>query len=89
MRLTRGICATAALLVARLFGHASSRAEKSCVWRRVPGIAGLAVLGMTATSAGAQTDAVKEKPLLTRYESYWTFPPAHWSDIDKDNSRSH
>jgi hypothetical protein len=40
-------------LTVRLFGHASSRAEKSCAWRRVAGVAGLAVLGMTATSAGA------------------------------------
>ena len=30
------------------------------------GVAGLAVLGMTATLAGAQTDAVKEKPRLYR-----------------------
>jgi hypothetical protein len=51
-------------------------------------VAGLAVLGMTATLAGAQTDAVKEKPLLIRYESYWTFPPAHWGDVDKDNATS-
>jgi len=75
-------------LTVRLFGHASSRAEKSCAWRRVAGVAGLAVLGMTATSAGAQTDAVKEKPLLIRYEAYWTFPPAHWGDVDKDNATS-
>ena len=75
-------------LTARLFGHASSRAQKSCAWRRVAGVAGLAVLGMTATSAGAQTDAVKEKPLLIRYEAYWTFPPAHWGDVDKDNATS-
>jgi hypothetical protein len=43
---------------------------------------------MTATLAGAQTDAVKEKPLLIRYESYWTFPPPHWGDVDKDNATS-
>jgi hypothetical protein len=60
----------------------------SALLRRVAGIAGLAVLGMTATLAGAQTDAVKEKPLLIRYESYWTFPPAHWGDVDKDNATS-
>jgi hypothetical protein len=52
------------------------------------GIAGLAVLGMTATSASAQTDTVKEKPPLVRYESYWTIPPAHWGDVDKDNATS-
>ena len=62
--------------------------EKSCAWRRVAGVAGLAVLGMTATLAGAQTDAVKEKPRLYRYESYWTFPTAHWGDVDKDNATS-
>ena len=49
-------------------------------------IAGLAVLGMTATLAGAQTDKVKEKPPLYRYVSYWTFPRGHWADIDKDNA---
>ncbi len=73
---------------ARLFGHASSRADKSCAWRRVAAIAGLVVLGMTVTSAGAQTDAVKEKPRLYRFESYWTFPPTHWGDVDKDNATS-
>jgi hypothetical protein len=51
-------------------------------------VAGLAVLGMTATLAGAQTDEVKEKPRLYRFESYWTFPPAHWGDVDKDNATS-
>jgi hypothetical protein len=44
--------------------------------------------GMAATLAGAQTDEVKEKPRLIKYESYWTFPPAHWGDVDKDNATS-
>ena len=52
------------------------------------GVAALAVLGMTATLAGAQTDAVKEKPPLYTYESYWAFPPAHWGDVDKENATS-
>jgi hypothetical protein len=34
------------------------------VSRVMMGVAGLAVLGMTATLAGAQTDEVKEKPPL-------------------------
>src|SRR5258708_33032337 len=34
------------------------------VYRAMVGVAGLAVLGMTATLAGAQTDEVKEKPAL-------------------------
>jgi hypothetical protein len=34
------------------------------VCRVMVGVAGLAVLGMTATLAGAQTDEVKEKPRL-------------------------
>src|SRR6266849_4937808 len=34
------------------------------VYRAMVGVAGLAVLGMTATLAGAQTDEVKEKPPL-------------------------
>ena len=50
------------------------------------GVAGLAVLGMSATLAGAQTVEVKEKPPLYRYVSYWTFPRAHWADVDKDNA---
>jgi len=49
-------------------------------------VAGMAVLGMTATLAGAQTVEVKEKPPLYRYVSYWTFPRAHWADVDKDNA---
>jgi hypothetical protein len=52
------------------------------VRRVMVSVAGLAVLGMTATLAGAQTDTVKEKPRMYRYESYWTFPPAHWGDVD-------
>jgi hypothetical protein len=47
------------------------------------GVAGLAVLGMTATLAGAQTVEMKGKPPLYRYVSYWTFPRAHWADVDK------
>jgi hypothetical protein len=74
-------------LTTRLFGHASCRTKESSS-RRVMGIAGLAVLGMAATLAGAQTDEVKEKPRLIKYESYWTFPPAHWGDVDKDNATS-
>ena len=50
------------------------------------GVAGLAVLGMTATLAGAQTVEVKGKPPLYRYVSYWTFPRVHWADVDKDNA---
>jgi hypothetical protein len=50
------------------------------------GVAGLAVLGMTARLAGAQTVEVKEKPPLYRYVSYWTFPQAHWAGVDKDNA---
>ena len=53
------------------------------------GVAGLAVLGMTATLAGAQTVKVKEKPPLYRYVSYWTFPRAHWEDVDKDNTKDY
>ena len=56
------------------------------VCRVMVGVAGLTVLGMTATLAGAQTDEAKEKPPLYRYESYWTFPRAHWSDVTKDNA---
>ncbi len=56
------------------------------VCRVMVGVASLAVLGMTATLAGAQTVEVKEKPRLYRYESYWTFPRAHWGDVDKDNA---
>ena len=60
--------------------------------RVMMGVAGLVVLGMTATLAGAQTDAVpeaaapKEKSRLYGYESYWAFPPPHRGDVDKDNA---
>ena len=64
--------------------------NRSVMNRVMVGVAGLAVLGMTATSAGAQTDdsprIVKQKPQLITYESYWAFPPAHWGDVDKDNA---
>ena len=43
-----------------------------------------AVLGITATPAGAQTDQIKEKPPLYRYVSYWTLPQARWADPDKE-----
>ena len=56
------------------------------VRRVMVGVAGLAVLGMSATLAGEQTVEVKEKPPLYRYVSYWTFPRAHWGDVDKDNA---
>jgi hypothetical protein len=55
------------------------------VCRVMVGVAGMAVLGMTATLAGAQTVEVKEKPPLYRYVSYWTFPRAHWAE-NKDNA---
>jgi hypothetical protein len=41
------------------------------------GVASLAVLGMSATLADVQTDEVKEKPRLYRYESYWVFLRVH------------
>ena len=56
------------------------------VCRVMMGVAGLAVLGMTARLAGAQTVEVKEKPPLYKYVSYSTFPRAHWADVDKDNA---
>ena len=56
------------------------------VCRVMMGIAGSAVLGMSATLAGAQTVEVKEKPPLYRYVSYWTLPRAHWADVDKDHA---
>ena len=56
------------------------------VWRAMLGVAGVAVLGMSATLTGAQTNEVKEKPRLFRYESYWTFPRAHWGEVDKNNA---
>jgi hypothetical protein len=58
------------------------------VSRVIMGVGGLAVLGMAVTLAGAQTIEVKEKPRVFRFESYWTIPPAHWGDVDKDNATS-
>ena len=59
----------------------------------VAGVAGLAVLGMTATLAYAQIVEVKEvevseKPPLYRYVSYRALPQGHWADVDKDNATS-
>ena len=31
---------------------------------------------------------MKEKPRLYKYVSYWTFPRAHWGDVDKNNATS-
>jgi hypothetical protein len=47
---------------------------------------GLLVLGISTTMACAQTNAVKEKPRLYRYVSYWAFPPAHWGDGANKNT---
>jgi hypothetical protein len=55
-------------------------------WSVMVGVVALAVLGMTATLAGAQPVGVKEKPPLYLYVSYWAFPRAHWADADKDNA---
>lgn len=49
-------------------------------------IAGLALLGMTSTLAGAQTDEAKEKPRLYGYDSYWVFPRDQWGEVDKSNA---
>lgn len=43
---------------------------------------------MSATLAGAQAGAVKERPLLYKFVSYWTFPRSHWGDVDKENATS-
>jgi hypothetical protein len=51
------------------------------VCRVMVGVAGLVVLGLSATLAGAQTVAVKEKPRLYTL-SYWAFP----RDVDKDKA---
>ena len=56
------------------------------VCRVMASVAGLAVLGMAATLASAQTVEVKEKSPLYRYVPYSTFPRAHWADVDKDNA---
>lgn len=60
------------------------------VWG-VMGVAGVVMLGMTTGLARAQSGEVKEaevkeRPALYRYVSYWTFPRAHWADVDEDNA---
>src|SRR5260221_13695151 len=62
----------------------SSRMNRS-VHRVMMGVASLAVLGMTAILADAEAVAVKEKPPLYRYVSYWMVPLGHWAELDKDN----
>jgi hypothetical protein len=49
------------------------------------GVAGLAVLGMTAKLAGVQTVEARQKPPLYRYVSYWTVPLTHWAELDQDH----
>lgn len=56
------------------------------VRRVMASVAGWAVQGMTATRAGAQTVDVKKKPPLYRHVAFWTFPRAHWADVDEDNA---
>ena len=43
---------------------------------------------MSAMVGGGQTGAVKERPLLYKYVSYWTFPRSRWGDVDKENTTS-
>ena len=54
--------------------------------RGMLGVAGLAVLGMTAKLVGAKPVEVKENPPRYRHVSYWIFPWVHWADVDKYNA---
>ena len=46
----------------------------------------LAITGVWAAPAGAQTAEVKEKPPLYTYVSDWTIPRARWADMDKQTA---
>lgn len=45
----------------------------------------VAVLGVCAASAGAQTVEVKEKPKLYTYFASWAIPRSHWAEMEKPN----
>jgi hypothetical protein len=42
--------------------------------------------GAWTGSAGAQTAEVKDKPPMYSYVSNWTYPRAHWGDVEKNNA---
>jgi hypothetical protein len=46
----------------------------------------LAITGVGATSASAQTADAKEKPPLYTYVSTWAIPRAHWADMSKQEA---
>jgi hypothetical protein len=41
---------------------------------------------VTTRLASARTAEVREKPLLYKYVSYWTFPRDRWVDVEKHNA---
>jgi hypothetical protein len=83
-------------IIGRTFGHGGAHRSASLstsgghmmrsARRAMIGVACLAALGMSGARAGAQTIAVKEKPPLYRYVSYWAFPRADGADLDKDGA---
>jgi hypothetical protein len=52
-------------------------------WGAVAALCALAITGLSAAPAGAQTAEVKEKPPMYSYVATWTIPRAHWVDMDK------
>jgi hypothetical protein len=45
----------------------------------------LAIAGIWAAPAGAQTAEVKEKPRMYTYVSNWAIPRVHWADMEKQS----
>jgi hypothetical protein len=61
----------------------TSMTKKQC--GALPALCALAIAGVWAAPAGAQTPEVKEKPPMYTYVSDWTIPRAHWVDMDKQS----
>jgi hypothetical protein len=45
-------------------------------------------LGLSTTSASAQSSEVKEKPRIYTYVSNWVLPRSKWADMEKNNASS-
>ena len=51
-----------------------------------PALCALAIMGVWAAPAGAQTGEVKEKPRMYTYVSNWAVPRARWADMEKQSA---
>lgn len=61
---------------------------KMITGRVMAGLCALATMSLAASSAGAQSSEMKEKPPLYTYVSNWTIPRARWAEMAKDTSNT-